>query len=87
MDLKLSQVEIGKVVIVRDLECQGLIRRRMQDLGIVPGATVGVLRCSPLGDPRSYLIKGAEIALREEEASQIVVRGIVEEEKHGMPRL
>ncbi len=71
--VKLSDVPIGKLVKVRFLKNNGLNRRRMMDLGIIPEATVLVSRRSPLGDPKAYIVRGAEIALRKEEASQIIV--------------
>ncbi len=71
--IKLSEVPMDNTVIVKEIICQGLARRRMMDLGIVQEAKIYVNRKSPLGDPRSYVIRGAEIALREEEGSQILV--------------
>lgn len=73
MKIKLSEVPIGATVKIDELLCKGLTRRRMLDLGIIPGGVVTVTRQSPLGDPRAYAIKGAEIALREDEACQIIV--------------
>lgn len=73
MITKLSDMPIGTTAIIEELLCSGLMRRRMLDLGILPGSEIIVTRKSPLGDPRAYSIKGAEIALREEEASQIIV--------------
>jgi ferrous iron transport protein A len=43
------------------------------DLGLVPGTRVKTLRVSPLGDPKAYLIRGAVIALRAEEADLIAI--------------
>lgn len=58
----------GRVVALR---ANGLIRRRLLDLGFVPGAVVGVVRHSPLGDPTAYLVKGALIALRRQDAALV----------------
>jgi ferrous iron transport protein A len=49
----------------------------MMDLGLVPNTLIEVMRKSPLGDPTLYNIKGALIALREEESKLIVVREIM----------
>lgn len=72
--IKLSDAPLKSSVHVKFLLSDGLSRRRMMDLGIIPGAKVFVKRKSPLGDPRSYIVKGAEIALRKEEADKIVVQ-------------
>ncbi|MFZ5969191.1 MAG: FeoA family protein [Bacillota bacterium] len=69
----LSQLSVGTTVIVDHLLSTGLSRRRMLDLGLIPGTTVKVLRKSPLGDPIAYDIRGAIIALRQEESEKIIV--------------
>ncbi|WP_432662501.1 FeoA family protein [Wukongibacter baidiensis] len=69
----LSNIEAGSRVKVVSLQSTGLSRRRMMDLGLIPDAEIEVLRHSPLGDPTAYGIRGAQIALRSEEAKQIVV--------------
>ena len=62
--------EKGKVVHISPA-CRGLERRRLLDLGIVPGTEIQVEMRSPSGDPTAYRIRGATIALRREQASQI----------------
>lgn len=47
------------------------MRRRLMDLGFTRGATVRCLFCAPLGEMRAYLIRGAVIALRREDAALI----------------
>ena len=53
--------------------CQGSQRRRLLDLGVVPGTTVDVVFESAAGDPVAYNIRGALIALRREQADWIQV--------------
>ena len=53
--------------------CQGSQRRRLLDLGVVPGTTVDVVFKSAAGDPVAYNIRGALIALRREQADWIQV--------------
>ena len=48
-------------------------RRRMLDLGLVPGTVVEVELRSPSGDPTGYRIRGAVIALRQDQADQIQI--------------
>lgn len=49
------------------------LRRRFQDLGLIPGTRVESLGSSPLGDPCAYLIRGAVIALRRSDARSIAI--------------
>lgn len=69
----LTNVDVGKEVSVVDLYAHGLLRRRMLDLGIIPGTRISVIRKSPLGDPVAYEIRETLIALRSEETDLIEV--------------
>ncbi len=54
--------------------CRGLERRRLVDLGFVPGTPISVDLQSPYGDPTAYLVRGASIALRREQAERVLIR-------------
>jgi len=73
MKTTLSQVKIGSACIVAALHLEGLLRRRIMDLGIIPGTTVECIRKGPSGDPTAYAVRGTTIALREEDAAKISV--------------
>ncbi len=60
----------GKIV---DLLAQGNQRRRLLDLGLIPGTTVVAKRKSPSGDPIAFLIRGTVLALRKEETGLVEV--------------
>ena len=51
--------------------CRGLERRRLMDLGLLPGTVVAAEMKSPTGDPTAFRIRGALIALRGEQAANI----------------
>ncbi len=53
--------------------CQGLERRRLLDMGLLPGTEVRVEMVSPTGDPVAYQVRGATVALRRQQAGQIQV--------------
>jgi len=74
--LPLCDFEVGSTVQIFELTSTGLPRRRMLDLGLVPGTTIEILRKIALGDPIAYGIRGAMIALRKEESKQILVKKI-----------
>ena len=63
----------GQVVQVASLDAQGMGRRRLLDLGFVPGTRITIVRKSPLGDPVAYRVRGATIALRNCDARQVLV--------------
>jgi len=68
----LAEGEEGTVVGISKA-CRGLQRRRLLDLGIVPGTTVRVDLVSAAGDPVSYGIRGASIALRKSQAGLVKI--------------
>jgi DtxR family Mn-dependent transcriptional regulator len=64
--------ESGQVIRISQA-CRGLERRRLMDLGVVPGTVIEAEMRSPSGDPTAYRIRGALIALRREQADQIYI--------------
>ena len=67
--------------------CRGLARRRLLDLGLVPGTEVELEMKSPMGDPTAYHIRGAMIALRRQQASHVQVERALSERPAAAPRL
>lgn len=75
----LSQCETGDAVVIESISIQGVMRRRLLDLGFIKGANVDVLQKSPLGDPTAYRVNNTTIALRKEESSHIFVKKLKED--------
>lgn len=61
---------------VKKIEVQGSMRRRLRDLGLIEQTLVECLYKSPSGDPAAYLIRGAVIALRAEDARGIKIEDL-----------
>jgi ferrous iron transport protein A len=70
----LCDLQPGEAGVVADLEVDGLQRRRLMDLGLLPGTRVVVEMDSPLGDPTAYRIRGSVIALRRDQARLIRIK-------------
>ena len=70
----LAGVGVGEKVRILDLQCEGAYRRRLLDLGLIPGTEVRAVMMSPLGSPMAYEIRDSIIALRLEDASKIIVK-------------
>ena len=70
----LNALDIGDSATVLLLENSGSIRRRLQDIGIVEGTEIECVLKAPSGDPSAYLIKGAVIAIRNDDSKKIFVR-------------
>lgn len=71
--IPLSALPVGALARVDRVLTVGRMRRRLLDLGLTPGASVKCLGRSPVGDPSAYLIRGAVIAIRACDSSQILV--------------
>lgn len=70
---KLSEFSIGEKGKVLSIDCDIEIKRRMADMGLVPGVEVELRRIAPLGDPIEIILRGYRLALRKHEASKIIV--------------
>lgn len=75
----LSPGERGRVTGISPA-CRGLERRRLLDLGVIPGTVIDVEMRSPGGDPTAYRVRGAVIALRREQADLIQIECVNREE-------
>ena len=73
-DLTLDQLKRGQTAVVSALTSTGSNRRRLMDLGILPGTRMQVEMKSPLGDPTAYRVRGAVIALRRQQAQAIQIQ-------------
>lgn len=67
----LAEADTGSRLRLSRIEVEGVLRRRLLDLGFVPGNTVEVLQRSPLGDPVAFRVNNTIIALRREESTRI----------------
>lgn len=73
--VRLSVLRLGQRARVLGLSraCRGEERRRLLDLGFVPGTMVEAEMVSPSGDPVAYRIRGTLIGLRAEQAGLVQV--------------
>ncbi len=69
----LSSLNVGEkgTVLAISKRCRGQQRRRIMDLGVVPGTEIEVEMKSVGGDPVAYRIRGTSIALRKNQADKI----------------
>ncbi|OGU77624.1 MAG: hypothetical protein A2V93_01210 [Ignavibacteria bacterium RBG_16_34_14] len=77
----LSSLRKGEKAVVVGISkaCRGPQRRRLMDLGVVPGTLV-IAELESIGrDPVAYNIKGATIAIRKKNADQIYIKEFSQE--------
>ncbi|MQA83376.1 MAG: ferrous iron transport protein A [Streptosporangiales bacterium] len=69
--MTLDQLRQDDHATVVAVDSRGGDRRRLMDLGLLPGTKIRVHMKSPLGDPTAYLVRGSVVALRRSQARHI----------------
>lgn len=69
----LSKTKPGEKAIIKTLNVEGNMRRRLLDIGLVKNTKIECLGKSPGGDPAAYFIRGAVIAIRKADSEKIIV--------------
>lgn len=77
-EFPLSKLQKGQKAVVVHIEGKGAVKRRMMDMGVVPGSEIRVVRIAPFGDPIEFNIKGYSLSLRKSEAKNIIVAQVQE---------
>lgn len=70
----LDRLSPGQRATITSLAAQGAERRRLMDLGFIPGVEIEVEMGNPLGDPRAFRLLGGVVALRREQAREIGIQ-------------
>ena len=81
MEKKLNVFLVGESGVVKKVEGEGKIRKRLLDMGITPGAEILLRKKAPLGDPLEVTLRGYELTLRKDEAQYVYVEVKDEEVK------
>jgi ferrous iron transport protein A len=72
--MNLAMLKPGQQAKIVRLDASiGSIRRRMMDMGVLPGELIRVEKIAPLGNPIEVIVKGYSLSLRKEEAKGIEV--------------
>ena len=73
MEKKLNEFVPGQRGVVKRIQGEGNIRRRLFDMGVTPGADITLRKLAPLGDPVEVTLRGYELSLRKAEAACVVM--------------
>ena len=68
LDLKKNQK-----ATIKKVNSTGEIKKRLMEMGALPGSEVSILKIAPLGDPLEILIKGYKLSIRKSEAKEIII--------------
>lgn len=72
--VSLDKILIGTSGDIVKVAGEGKIRRRLFDMGLTPGAQVFLRKKAPLGDPLEITLRGYELTLRKDEASNVIIK-------------
>ena len=73
--MTLDGLGVGATARVTGVLGEGSFRRRLLELGLVPGTAVTRTGTAPLGDPLAFRLRGAVFTLRRADAALVTVEG------------
>ncbi|HEY4176649.1 MAG TPA: ferrous iron transport protein A [Kofleriaceae bacterium] len=74
--VKLADRPLGQTSTVQSVEGSRAFRRRLLEMGLVPGVGVRIVTVAPLGDPLQIEVRGGQWSIRRDEAAQITVEDV-----------
>ena len=69
----LKSAKIGETVKVLKFNGEGVVKRRLMDMGITKGTSIYIRKVAPLGDPIEVTVRGYELSLRKDDAENIII--------------
>ena len=75
----LDKADINKDYVILKVRGEKQIKRRLMDMGLIPGTKLHVRKLAPLGDPMEITVKGTELTIRKSDAFNILVDPVTEE--------
>jgi ferrous iron transport protein A len=78
----LAELGVGDAATIEHVGGERAFRRRLMELGLVPGTRVELVAVAPLGDPLEFLVRGASLSIRRTDAAEVRVARGVEEVLH-----
>ncbi len=69
----LKDLKPGEKACVGTILVEGLMRRKLMDMGVTPGVEIEVNKMAPLGDPIEVKLRGYALSLRKKDAENILM--------------
>lgn len=71
--MTLNELNVGERATVKNISDVSSMKQRFIDIGIIGGTKIECVLISPWKNPKAYMIKGALIAIRDEDAKYIFI--------------
>ena len=69
--MKLNKLQTGTQGIITNVGGEGILRKRLLDMGLTPKTKIFVRKVAPFGDPIEINLRGYELTLRADDAANI----------------
>lgn len=76
--MTLDSIKPGQGGVISTIGGQGLLRRRLLDMGLTPNTRVKVRKVAPMGDPIELSLRSYVLTIRKEEAAKIELKEVFE---------
>ena len=76
--MTLDQINPGEECELLVVGGEGVLRRRLLDMGFTPHTKIKVRKVAPMGDPIEVSLRGYVITIRKEEAAKLTVQKVSE---------
>ncbi|NLK63679.1 MAG: ferrous iron transport protein A [Tissierellia bacterium] len=74
--MTLDKIKPGQGGIISSIGGQGLLRRRLLDMGLTPNTRVTVRKVAPMGDPIELCLRSYILTIRKDEAAKIELKEV-----------
>lgn len=75
--MTLDQLQPGDSGVITAIGGEGVLRRRLLDMGLTPRTKVTVRKVAPMGDPIELFLRSYVLTIRQEEAAKIEIEEAV----------
>ena len=71
--ISLSKLKMNTIGYIKEINCEESVKRRFLDLGLIPNTKIEPILASITGDPIAYEVRNIVLAIRTQDADNIVV--------------
>jgi ferrous iron transport protein A len=76
IQMTLDNIKPGNSGIISTIKGEGMLRRRLLDMGLTPNTRVEVRKVAPMGDPIEIFLRSYVLTIRREEAAKIELKEV-----------
>ncbi|MCA9541134.1 MAG: ferrous iron transport protein A [Myxococcales bacterium] len=74
--MTLAELKRDRTAVLVTIGGARSFRRRLMELGFVPGTPITLRKIAPLGDPMEFVVRGGSVSIRRRDAAEIMVEVI-----------